>query len=164
PVGATAAVLMSKAGARVSIVSHASVARAQQVAQAYSARYGGEMQAVAGDPPENKRIILREVDLLLGCAKAGTQVVDAALLAEAKHLLVAADVNAVPPAGIEGIGVMDDGVKMNTGRGAVGIGALAIGNLKYQAQKALFQAMIRAEKPLYIDFRDAFEFARKQVG
>ena len=66
-------------------------------------------------------------------------------------LKVAADVNAVPPAGIEGLGAQDDGVSAE-GHGAVGIGALAIGGVKYKVQAGLFRRMIEAEKPLYPRF------------
>ena len=40
--------------------------------------------------------------------------------------------------------------------GAVGIGALAIGAVKYKVQSGLFRRMIEAAKPLFLDFRDAF--------
>ena len=80
-------------------------------------------------------------------------------------LLVAGDVNAVPPAGIEGVGVMDDGAPLAAASGkAVGVGALAIGDVKYKVQRGLFEAMLDAEKPLYLDFRDAFALARKYVA
>ena len=83
-------------------------------------------------------------------------------LSEARKLLVAADVNAVPPAGIEGVGMMDNGTPLAAGSGkAVAVGALAVGNVKYQVQRGLLEAMIAAEKPLYLDFRDAFAAARK---
>ena len=75
---------------------------------------------------------------------------------------MAADVNAVPPAGIEGVGMMDNGTPLAAGSGkAVAVGALAVGNIKYQVQRGLLEAMIAAEKPLYLDFRDAFAAARK---
>jgi hypothetical protein len=48
-------------------------------------------------------------------------------------LRVAADVNAVPPLGIEGIEALDDGV---TKEGVICFGALAIGNLKMKLHKA----------------------------
>jgi methylene-tetrahydromethanopterin dehydrogenase len=93
------------------------------------------------------------------------QVLNQQLLKQASRLLVAADINAVPPAGIEGVGLMDDGVPLAAGSGkAVGIGALAVGNIKYQVQRGLFEAMLHAEKPLYLDFRDAFALARKYVS
>jgi len=87
------------------------------------------------------------------------------LLAAATRLLVAADVNAVPPSGVEGLGPMDDGAPLAAASGStVGVGALAIGNIKYQTERALFGAMLEAEKPLYLDLREAFAQARKYVG
>jgi methylene-tetrahydromethanopterin dehydrogenase len=86
-------------------------------------------------------------------------------LAQAGRLLVAGDVNAVPPAGIEGVGVMDKGAPLAAGSGkALGIGALAIGDIKYKVQRGLFEAMLDAQKPLYLDFREAFVMARKYVA
>jgi len=74
-----------------------------------------------------------------------------------------ADVNAVPPSGVEGVGVNDDG-KPIEGTRAVGIGALAIGNVKYKTEAGLFRQMIEAEKPVYLDFRDAYALAQKLAG
>jgi len=60
---------------------------------------------------------------------------------------------------------MDDGAPLGARSGkAVGIGALAIGNIKYQAQRGLFEAMLKAEKPLYLDMRDALTEARRHAG
>ena len=86
-----------------------------------------------------------------------------ALLGEARALLVAADVNAVPPPGIAGVGPIDDGVPLAAAASgkAVGIGALAIGNVKYQVERGLFQSMCTSEKALYLDFRHAFAKARE---
>ena len=49
-------------------------------------------------------------------------------------------------------------------RQALGIGALAIGNVKYKVQAGLLKRMIEAPKPIYLDFRDAFDLARQIVG
>jgi len=162
PVGATAAVLASAAGARVRIASHSSAARAQMTSQVVNARYG--TSTLAGDASSQDHVnqLLQEAEVILACAKAGVQVLSKAQLANAGKLLVAADINAVPPAGIEGVSMNDDGVPLQTALGkAVGIGALAVGNIKYQVMRALFDAMLQSEQPLYLDFRDAFECARK---
>ena len=71
--------------------------------------------------------------------------------------------NAVPPSGIEGVGVNDNG-KPIQGTNAVGIGALAVGNIKYKTEFGLFKMMIESEKPIYLDFRDAYALAQKLVG
>ena len=44
---------------------------------------------------------------------------------------------------------------------AVGIGALAVGNVKYRTEAGLFDKMIESEKPLYLDFRAAYALAQK---
>jgi methylene-tetrahydromethanopterin dehydrogenase len=75
-------------------------------------------------------------------------------------LLIAADVNAVPPSGIEGLDVMANGAELTT-HGTLGIGPLAIGNIKYKTERGLFQQLIAATKPVSFDFRDAFKLARK---
>ena len=44
--------------------------------------------------------------------------------------------------------------------GAVGIGALAVGNVKYRTESGLFKQMTESGKPLKLDFRQAFALAR----
>ena len=43
----------------------------------------------------------------------------------------------------------------------LGIGALAIGNIKYKSQHECLKLMYTSEKPVYLDFEDAFKFAQK---
>ena len=165
PVGTAAAVLASGAGAKVKIASHSSGTRARMSAQVANARYGATTEPVDASSEENKSAAIINAEVVMATAKAGVQVLSQQLLKQAPRLLVAADINAVPPAGIEGVGLLDDGVPLSAGSGkAAGIGALAIGNIKYQVQRGLFEAMLQAEKPLYLDFREAFALARKYVS
>ena len=70
----------------------------------------------------------------------------------------------MPPAGIAGVGLQDDGTPLaGWSSGAVAIGALVIGNVKYKTQLHLFKRMHDAEKPLYLHFEHAFEFARQSL-
>ena len=46
----------------------------------------------------------------------------------------------------------------------LGIGALAVGNVKYQTQKRLFQRMLESDTPLCLDFRDAYPLAVEIAG
>jgi len=103
--------------------------------------------------------------VVVGSAKAGIQVLSKKQLEQALRLLVAADVNAVPPAGIEGIDVNDMGKELDfTPNKAAAIGALAIGNVKYKVHYRLFEMMKDTDKLLYIDHEMAFETARKYAG
>jgi methylene-tetrahydromethanopterin dehydrogenase len=165
PVGAAAAVLASQAGARVGIVGREDTSRARRTSDESNARYGTNIEPVEANTEALKLAMMREADVVLATARAGYRVVTRELLAAAPRLLVAADVNAVPPSGIEGVGPMDDGAPLAAKSGkAVGAGALAIGNIKYQAQRGLFEAMLKAEKPLYLDMRDALTEARRHAG
>ena len=47
--------------------------------------------------------------------------------------------------------------------GALGVGALAIGNVKYRTESGLFKRMTESKTPLRLDFRQAFELARTLV-
>lgn len=163
PVGSVASVLAAGAGARVRIASHEGSANAQVVADACSDRYGVEIEGADSSNDNTKSELMAVSDVVLATAKAGIQIIGQQHLAHGKDLLVAADVNAVPPAGIEGVDVQADGVPLGDS-GAVGIGALAVGNIKYQVQRALLQRMREAEKAVYLDFRDAFGLAREHVG
>lgn len=165
PVGAAAAVLASSAGANVMIASHSSANRARMTSEVCNARYGASTQPAEAGSSAQKTALIENVDVALATAKAGIQVLSQAELARANRMLVAGDVNAVPPAGIEGVGIMDKGAPLAAGSGkAVGIGALAVGDVKYRVQRGLFEAMLDTQKPLYLDFRDAFALARKYVA
>ena len=87
---------------------------------------------------------------------------DASEIEAAKALEVAADVNAVPPLGVEGVELHANGAPLGP-NGAVGIGALAIGNVKYRTESGLFRQMTESAKPLKLDFRQAFALARTLV-
>ena len=102
---------------------------------------------------------MASAEIALCAAKAGVRVLEAADIAAAKRLKIAADVNAVPPLGVEGVELMANGAPLGS-LGAVGVGALAIGNVKYRTESGLFKQMTESAKPLKLDFRQAFELAR----
>ena len=164
PVGSTCAVLAARAGALTAIVSHQSQEKAQQAADLCARRYGVTLEGVDGSNDERIIEQMAETQVVFGAAAAGVQVLSRRHLEGAMHLAVACDVNAVPPEGIEGVGVMNDGVPIPGARnGAVGIGALAVGNVKYRTQQALLRRMIEAGTPQYLSFEQAFDTAREHV-
>ena len=159
PVGRMAGVIAAQAGAQVQLASRHGIHAAEAVAHETGARFKVELHGVSGADRTAIRASIAEADVVLGCAAAGVQVASAEDLAFAARLKVAADVNAVPPEGIAGVGVMDD-AKPLAGTSAVGIGALAIGNVKYQTQHRLLVQMCQAEKALVIGFAEAYAMAR----
>ena len=100
-----------------------------------------------------------QAEAVLCAGRAGVRILSSAQLAQAQRLLIVADVNAVPPSGSK---AWSDGERHGThSAGTLGIGPLAIGNIKYKTESGLFQRMIAATKPVTFDFRDAFQLARE---
>lgn len=166
PVGLATAVIAALQGADTTIVDHFSIDTALEFAEEAKRRYGVELRATTAASDADKARLLSDAEAVFCTAKAGIQVLNASVLSDAKQLKVAGDVNAVPPLGIEGVELMDSGtvlVHAKNSPDAVGIGALAVGNVKYKLQQALLKETLEAEKPVYLDFRNAFEGARKLV-
>jgi len=164
PVGIATGVIASLAGAQTALVDHLSIDTAEDIAKAYNRRFASTLTGACAGTEEAKAQLVADADIIFCTAKAGIQVLNASVLKAAKQLKVAGDVNAVPPLGIEGIKRNDSGVPLIhavNAQGAVGVGALAIGNVKYQLQNEMLRLMLETDQPLYLDFREAFNKARE---
>ncbi len=161
-VGRIAGVLAAQLGATVTLASQ-SIERACNAAVETGRRFAVSLNAAASATPADRQSALAQADVVFATAAAGAQVMNESDVAAAGALLVAADVNAVPPAGIAGVGVFDDG-KAFGGKKAVGIGALAIGNVKYQVQHRMFVRMRETKKPVYLGISEALATAREVVA
>lgn len=159
-VGFCTAVIAAKEGAKVTVAGHDGTERVKKIAAEMARRFNVEVDIADGSTEQKKSALAEASEVILSAAKAGVQVISAAQLKKADALLLAADVNAVPPAGIEGLTVHADSVAIE-GTKAFGIGPLAIGNVKYKTEFGLFQKMIEAKKPVAFDFQDAFALARQ---
>lgn len=162
-VGFSAAVIAALEGADVILVGYDGIKRVSDSANEIKARFGVEVRAADGSDDDKKADVLSKIEVALCAGRAGVQILSAKLLEAARNLLIVADVNAVPPAGVESLDMMANGAELNS-HGALGIGPLAIGNIKYKAESSLFQKMIAAAKPVCFDFRDAFALARELNG
>ncbi|MBP2296288.1 NAD(P)-dependent methylenetetrahydromethanopterin dehydrogenase [Azospirillum rugosum] len=162
-VGGTAAVIAALAGARVTLVSHRGLSGVEPKAAEFHRRFGVELECADAPDDASKERLLADAEVVFACGRAGMQILSARHLAAAGRLLAAADINAVPPSGIEGVAAKDDGAPLPGGRG-VGIGALAVGNVKFRVQHALLKRLAEAEKAVYLDFRDAYDAARQIAG
>lgn len=166
PVGIATGVIASLAGADVIIVDPFNIDTALEKAREYNERCGSSLVGTYASSDADKARLVAQADVVFCTAKAGIQVLNASVLADATQLKVAGDVNAVPPLGIEGIKRSHSGdplIHATNSPGAVGVGALAIGDIKYKLQNALLLSLLTTETPLYLDFRDAFDQARLLV-
>ena len=161
-VGFCTAAIAAKEGARVTLVGYDGLERVKKAAVEIKRRFDVDVEAEDGSTEARKKDLAEKAEVLLSAGRAGVQVISRDHLSVARELLIAADVNAVPPAGIEGLTVNANAEPLEATK-AVGIGPLAIGNVKYKVEFGLFKRMIEAEKTVTFDFEDAFSFARQIV-
>jgi methylene-tetrahydromethanopterin dehydrogenase len=158
-VGTASGVIAALEGASVTFVGRDGTDRTARHASEVNRRFGVNIVVADGSTPKARAAILAATEVVLCTAKAGVRVLDAGEIAGAAKLLVAADVNAVPPSGVEGVDAHANGTPLGQ-QGALGVGALAIGNVKYRTESGLFKQMTESKTPLRLDFRQAFDLAR----
>jgi hypothetical protein len=154
PVGMRAAGLLARAGADVVVTSRRQDAAAG-VARRIQSRFGGAVRGVTLAEPSQANGVLEGAALLLNAGRAGVSLVPRDAWIGRAGLRVVADVNAVPPPGVEGIDATDDGVDRE---GTVVFGALAVGNLKMQIHRACI-AQLFERNDLVLDAESIAEIA-----
>jgi hypothetical protein len=155
PVGMRAAGLLAQAGADVTVTSR----RPQEgkAAGKITQRFGGTVrEATLGDSSQ-AAAILEGAELLLNAGLAGVCLVPRGAWARRAGLRAAVDLNAVPPLGVEGIEVNDDGVDRD---GVVTFGALGVGKLKMKIHKAAI-ARLFERNDLVLDAETIAAIARE---
>jgi len=159
-VGFASGVIAAIDGAQATLIGYDGPDRVRKLAEEANARFSVNIAHADGSTEEQKEELVRGADIIFAAGPAGKRLITLDQMKQAKHLRVVTDVNAVPPSGVEGVGVNDNATPI-PGISAIGIGALAVGNIKYKTEAGLFKEMIETEKPLYLDFRDAYALAQK---
>ncbi len=158
PVGMRAAGLLAGAGADVVVTSRRQEAAAG-VSHRIQTRFGGAVRGVTLAEPSQAKAVLEGATLLLNAGSAGVSLIPRDAWIGRAGLCGVADVNAVPPPGVEGIEAADDGVDRE---GALVFGAMAVGNLKMQIHRACI-ARLFERNDLLLDAESIAEIAR-EVG
>ena len=156
PVGIRAAGLFARAGAEVIITSRKAEA-GERARDLVAKRFGGTVRAVTMPDAAEAVRACKDAELVLNAGPAGVMLVPKQAWANRPRLKVIADVNAVPPLGVEGVEPMDDGV---TKDGVRCFGALAIGNLKMKVHKACV-ARLFERNDLVLDAETIADVARE---
>jgi methylenetetrahydrofolate/methylenetetrahydromethanopterin dehydrogenase (NADP+) len=155
PVGLRAAGLLAKAGADVVITSRRTADAA--VLAGLGERFGAVVRGVTLADSSQAAGVLDGAELLLNTGPAGVTLIPRSAWAGRSGLRAVADLNAVPPAGIEGIEATDDGVERD---GVTTFGALGVGKLKMKLHKACI-ARLFEQNDLVLDVETIAELASK---
>jgi methylene-tetrahydromethanopterin dehydrogenase len=118
---------------------------------------GGKVEGFVATSPQEIVAAAKECEIVIAAGPAGVELVPEESVPQLKKCLVAADVNAVPPAGIAGIKAKYDKREKD---GILTIGALAIGNLRNKIESKMLKTAMESEG-LFLDYTNAFEFAKE---
>jgi threonine dehydrogenase-like Zn-dependent dehydrogenase len=155
PVGQRVARLLAREGADVRVGSRQQ-ARAASVCQEIAARVpNSKLQPVATATPGEQASALDGRTLVIAAGAAG-----AVLLPKASRtpaLKVAIDLNAVPPLGVEGVGVGDKAVDQG---GVICYGAIGVGDTKMKVHKAAIGALFESNDKV-LDAEEIYQLALK---
>jgi hypothetical protein len=154
PVGTRAAGLFAKAGAEVVITSR-KPEDGERVSAEICKRFGGTVKSVPLRDPSQAAAALEGAEVLLNAGPAGVMLIPRA--AWGGKLKVVVDLNALPPLGIEGVEVNDDG---QTREGAIAFGALGIGNFKMKLHKECIRRLF-TRNDLVLDAETIEEVAKE---
>lgn len=131
PVGLRAAGLLAKAGVDVTFTSRRAID--PSIVEGLQQRFGGRISHAVMADSASAASVLEGATMLLNTGPAGVSLVPKSVWGGRRGLLAAADLNAVPPLGIEGIDVTDNAVQRD---GVTVFGALGVGGLKMKIHKA----------------------------
>ena len=161
-VGGACAVIAAQEGADVGMIIHrdGAIDPINERVNEYKKKYNVNLKAIMGITDEEKIKMSEDADIILCAAAAGKEALLLKHFKSAKNLKVVSDVNAVPPSGIEGLEVNSNEEKIKN-TDVLGIGALAVGQIKAQVQHKLLQLMCSSDKPVFLDFREAYKIAQE---
>jgi methylenetetrahydrofolate/methylenetetrahydromethanopterin dehydrogenase (NADP+) len=155
PVGQRVARLLARAGAEVRLGS-----RQKDRAETASAiiRHqvpGADIEAVATATSADGPAALAGRVLVVAAGAAGVVLLRKKVRLACATLQVAIDLNAVPPAGIEGVEAMDAGVKRD---GVICYGAIGVGGTKMKIHKAAIEKLFERNDQVF-DAEEIYEIA-----
>jgi hypothetical protein len=158
PVGQRAAVLLAREGVQVAIAG-----RRREVVQAacdsIHARFGIVVEAIEAPTQGERGAAIEGAQIVLATGAAGIPLLDEKQWQRSAALELLADANALPPAGIEGVGQSDRGVSKH---GKILFGALGFGALKLALHRACV-ARLFEQNDLLLDAEEIYAVAKTML-
>ncbi|RLC64839.1 MAG: methylenetetrahydromethanopterin dehydrogenase [Chloroflexi bacterium] len=154
-VGRVTSRILAREGVEVTIVDIAE--EVGKIAERVSEKVGGKVRGVRVTSPEEIVSAAKDCEIVIATGPAGVELLPEGFLPKLEKCLVAADVNAVPPAGIGGIKAKYDKKEKE---GILTIGALAIGDLRNKIEAKMLRTAMESEGA-FLGYADTFEFAKE---
>ena len=157
PVGRRVAQLLALDGANVTLTSR-SRERAEKAVLEISQKLDNDIQieAISSESIQSDISTLDDRQIIISCGAAGVELLSEQQIKALPNLAVAIDLNAVPPAGLGGIGVMDKAKPIGNG---VGYGAIGVGGLKMKTHRAAIASLFESNDKR-LDAAEIYEIAK----
>ena len=156
PVGQRVARLLAREGTHVRIGSR-QAARATVVCQEIASKVPGARLEPAGIANgQDLTAALQGRTLVFAAGAAGIVLLPKAAREACPTLKVAIDLNAVPPHGIEGVGVSDKGVEQ---AGVICYGAIGVGDTKMKVHRSAIAALFESNDKV-LDAEEIYQLAQ----
>ena len=160
PVGLRAAELLALENAQVTLVSR-TMDRASAACHTIQEKVtGARVQPAAGTSPADFAELCKGHQIIVAAGAAGACFLGEGSLSQLPGLKLAIDLNAVPPAGLSDVGVMDRAVEKS---GVICFGALGVGSLKMKVHKQAINALF-ASNSVCLETRAVYALALQAAG
>ena len=157
PVGQRTALYLLKEGAAKVTLTSRSLSRSKATTDHMKKSYG--VDVIPGETRSDEAVtaLLQDAHVAIAAGPAGVCIVPQATWSACEKLEVIADVNAVPPLGVEGIEVMDNGTEK---QGIRFYGAIAIGNFKMKVHRGAIASLFESND-VFLDETTIYDIACK---
>ena len=157
PVGQRSALYFLKEGASEVVITSRSFARAKAITNQMKAAY--DVDVIPGESRSDEAIkkLLKDAHVAIASGPAGVCVLPKSAWSASDTLEVIADVNAIPPHGVEGIKVMDNNTEKE---GVKFYGAIAIGNFKMKVHRGAISTLFESNDQ-FLDETTIYDIACK---
>jgi hypothetical protein len=160
PVGLRAAELLALENSRVTLVSR-TLDRAEAACESVRSRVStARLTPAAASTAEEFEKLAANQQIVIAAGAAGVCFLSEGALARLDEVKLAIDLNAVPPAGLADVGVMDKAVEKH---GTICYGALGVGGLKMKVHKRAVASLFETNSAV-LETRALYELALKVAG
>ena len=157
PVGQRTALFFLKEGAGEVVITSRDITRSTAISLQMKSAYGVNITAGEAANDESVNKLLNDAHVAIACGPPGVCVIPQSAWESNDTLEVVADVNAVPPQGIAGLDVMDNGTDK---KGIRFYGALTIGNFKMKVHRAAIKSLYESNNQ-FLNERTIYDIACK---
>ncbi len=159
PVGRRVAQLLAGDGASVKLTSRSRDRAARACDEVLEVVPDASVSPVGLVGNDATKAALEDAQIVIACGAAGIELASEDIVRNLPNLKVAIDLNAVPPAGIGGIEVMDKAKAYGSG---VAYGAIGVGGLKMKTHRKAINALFESNDKV-LDAAEIYEIA-KSIG